>query len=457
MKRLAVILVCLPFVFANAGEKTKTLSLHEARALVMQRHPRINAADLTVRAVEEIVRQNRAAYLPQIQGIAAGVITSDATGGVRASTDALQLAGVYDRASGSFNVSQLITDFGRTTNLTASSRLRAEAEAQNAQTTRAQILLETDAACFAILQARSLLGVADQTVKTRRLLRDNTVSLQKNQLKSAIDVSFAEVNLQDAELLISRTRNDLKSAHATLARLLLDPEGTEYHITSPTQPVALPSKADGLIQMALNLRPELSRLRLERDAAQKFVKAENALSHPRLTLQGTAGTMPWRDRSLDQNYAAAGVVLTWPLFTGGLNTARQNEAELRAQAAEQTLKDQEATITRDVQLAWLNATNALERLNITAKLREQSAQAYSLAEARYQAGSSSVVELSQAQLNLTASEINQTTTRYEYLLRWSILDFQTGIMVRKSALTFEARDESSRSKKPVLGGAKDRH
>jgi outer membrane protein len=429
MNRITFLLACLPLLAAHAGEKPQKLSLREARVLVLQRHPRINAADFTVRAVEEIVNQNRAAYLPQVQGIAAGVITSESQGGVRASTDALQLAGVYDRASGALNISQLITDFGRTTNLTASSRLRAEAEAQNAQTTRAQILLETDAACYAILQAQALLDVAEQTVKTRGLLRDNTVSLQKNQLKSAIDVSFAEVNMKDAELLVSRSRNDLKSAHATLARLLMDPKDTVYHITSPLQPVALPSKADGLVQMAMNMRPELAKLKLERDAALKFVKAENALSRPRLTLQGTAGVMPWRDNSLAQNYAAGGVVLTWPLFTGGLNTARQNEADLRAQAAEQTLKDQEAAVTRDVQLAWLNATNALERLNITGRLKEQSAQAYSLAEARYQAGSSSVVELSQAQLTLTAAEINQTTTRYEYLLRRSVLDFQTGMLL----------------------------
>ncbi|MES2594379.1 MAG: TolC family protein [Verrucomicrobiota bacterium] len=434
MNRITLLLACLPLLAAHAGEKPQKLSLREARVLVLQRHPRINAADFTARAVEEIVNQNRAAYLPQVQGTLAGVITSESQGGVRASTDALQLAGIYDRASGALNVTQLITDFGRTTNLTASSRLRAEAEAQNAQTTRAQILLETDAACYAILQAQALLDVAEQTVKTRGLLRDNTVSLQKNQLKSAIDVSFAEVNMKDAELLVSRSSNDLKSAHATLARLLMDPKDTVYHITSSLQPVALPSKADGLVQMAMNMRPELAKLRLERDAALKFVKAENALSRPRLTLQGAAGVMPWRDRSLEQNYAAAGVVLTWPLFTGGLNTARQNEADLRAQAAEQTLKDQEAGVTRDVQLAWLNATNALERLNITGRLREQSAQAYSLAEARYQAGSSSVVELSQAQLTLTAAEITQTTTRYEYLLRRSVLDFQTGILLpRESA------------------------
>lgn len=440
MKRLLpFLLVCTSL--AHAADQPHALSLAEARSLVLKRHPRINAADLTVRAVEEIVNQNRAAYLPQATGTMAGVITSESQGGVKASTDALQLAGVYDRASAALNVSQLITDFGRTSNLTATARLRAEAEAQNAQTTRAQILLETDAACYAILQARSLLEVADQTVKTRRLLRDNTVSLEKNQLKSAIDVSFAEVNLKDAELLISRTRNDLKSAHATLARLLLDPEGTEYQIKAPAQPVALPPMADGLVKMAFNLRPELQRLRLERDAALKFVKAENALGRPRLTLQGSVGTMPWRDRSLDQNYAAAGVVLSWPLFTGGLNTARQNEAELRAQAAEQALKDQEAGITRDVQLAWLNATNALERLTITGRLREQSAQTYDLVEARYKAGSSSAVELSQAQLNLTAAEINQTTTRYEYLLRRSILDFQSGIMLRKEASAQVEKDQ----------------
>lgn len=430
MKRLLFLLAA---VSLQGADRPQALSLADARALVLQRHPRISAADLTVRATEEIVNQNRSAYLPQFQGIMAGTVTSDPTGGVRASTDQLQLAGIYNRASGALNLTQLITDFGRTSNLTATARLRAEAEAKNAQTTRAQIVLETDAACYAILQAQALLGVAEQTVKTRRLLRDNTLSLQKNQLKSAIDVSFAEVNFQDAELLISRSRNDLKSAHATLARLLLDPEGTEYRIATPAQPVALPGNAQGLIRMAENMRPELAKLRLERDAAQKFVKAENALSRPRVSLQGTAGVMPWRDSSLDQNYAAAGVVVTMPIFTGGLNSARQNEAEARAQAAEELLRDEEARIARDVQIAWLNATNALERLNITERLRSQAGQSYQLAEARYQAGSSSVVELSQSQLGLTAAEINQTTTRYEYLLRRSILDFQTGILFRQDA------------------------
>jgi outer membrane protein len=121
-------------------------------------------------------------------------------------------------------------------------------------------------------------------------------------------------------------------------------------------------------------------------------------------------------------------VLNFPVFTGGLNSSRQREANLRAQAIEQTLRDEEARVTRDVQIAWLSANNALERLTITEQQRAQAAQAYALAEARYKAGSSSMVELSQAQLSLTSSEINQTTTRYEYLLRRSMLDYQTGVL-----------------------------
>ena len=373
--------------------------------------------------------------MPQLSSSIAGVDTNQLkSGGIHAATggESLQLSGIYNRASGSINLTQLITDFGRTSNLTATARLQAKAETENTHIVRAQIMLETDTACYAILQAKALVGVAEQTLKTRQLMRDNTLALQKNQLKSAIDVSFAEVNLQDAELLVSRAQNDLKSAQAMLARLLLEPEGTEYDITTPMQPVELPPKADGLIKMAENMRPELAKLRLERDAAFKFVKAENALSRPRLSLLGTVGTMPWRDQALNQqNYAAVGVVLTWPLFTGGLNSARQNEAELRAQAAEQLLHDEQARIARDVKVAWLNATNAKERVSITERMRAQASQAYSLAEARYNAGSSSVVELSQAQLGLTAAQINQTTTQYEYLLRLSILDFQSGLLFRR--------------------------
>ena len=54
------------------------------------------------------------------------------------------------------SASQLITDFGRTINLTRSSKLEANAQEQGAIATRAQILLAVNSAYFATLEAHVL-------------------------------------------------------------------------------------------------------------------------------------------------------------------------------------------------------------------------------------------------------------------------------------------------------------
>ena len=55
-------------------------------------------------------------------------------------------------------------------------------------------------------------------------------------------------------------------------------------------------------------------------------------------------------------------------------------------------------------------------------------EAYELADARYQIGSSSIVELSQAQLNLTSAELADTNARYSVLIRQAQLDYETGTL-----------------------------
>jgi len=65
---------------------------------------------------------------------------------------------------------------------------------------------------------------------------------------------------------------------------------------------------------------------------------------------------------------------------------------------------------------------------LTSKLLEHANQAFDLTQARYDLGSSSIVELSQAQLNKTTAEIAQANARYQYHLRRAILDFQIGTL-----------------------------
>ena len=321
MRRLSIPCILLTglAMIAVAAEKNRTLTLKDAHVIALKKHPKITIAELRLLAAKQSVRQAQSAFLPTvIANIGGAAGTADNT---RIVSSALTVSTVLERASGSLVLSQLITDFGRTMHLTRSSKLKAGAEEWNVEATRSQLLLQVDGAYFGALEAKALVEVADDTVKTRRLLRDQIATLTKNQLRSELDASFAEVNYQEALLLESKAQNDLQSSYASLAALLGEPETAAFRLADSPAPGALPKEVAVLMSLAVKNRPDLQRLRLEHDSATEFAKAEAALSRPSLSVQGTTGVLPWRDKSLSQDYAAAGFVMSWPLITGGLITA----------------------------------------------------------------------------------------------------------------------------------------
>ena len=103
------------------------------------------------------------------------------------------------------------------------------------------------------------------------------------------------------------------------------------------------------------------------------------------------------------------------------------EAQLRAQAVAQQTRQLKDVIVRDVQTAWLDANNAFTRLGVTAQLLNQANESLGLAQTRYKLGLSSIVELSQAQLQQTEANITNTNAQYQYRLTLAALNFQTGV------------------------------
>ena len=92
------------------------------------------------------------------------------------------------------------------------------------------------------------------------------------------------------------------------------------------------------------------------------------------------------------------------------------------------MRDLENRVARDVRVALLDAQTGFQRLDLTNQLLEQASQAQELAEARYNLGLSSIVELTQAQLNKTRAEIEQASARYDYQARIAALRYQTGAL-----------------------------
>jgi outer membrane protein len=332
-----------------------------------------------------------------------------------------------DRIAGGVAVSQLVTDFGRTANLTASSEYRARAAKHTAAASREQILLAVDSGYLSALEAEAVLKVTRQTLQTRQLLLDQVSLLASNKLRSELDVSFARVATGEARLLVQKAQNDADAAMASLSATLGFRETRNYQLVETELAFAAGTNdVSQLVETALAGRPELLSLRADQNALQRLARSERDARLPEVRAVGLAGDAPWRDHHLPENYAVGGVQLSVPLFAGGYYLARQREAELQADADAELLRSAENNVVRDVRIAWLNVGNAREQIQNTRQLMQCAAEAYELAEARYKVGSSSIVELSQAQLNQTSAQIADANARYNLLIQQANLDYQAG-------------------------------
>jgi outer membrane protein len=421
MRLFAILLLAVPL----CAQQPMALTLSEAEKLAIQNNPQFAAARLNAQAAYQVPIEVRAGLLPTVSGAVTGV---GADSGSRLAAGALNNPVVYNRLGSGLLASQLVSDFGRTGSLMASAKLRAQAQDQVTETARADILVATTRAYFAVLRANAVLKVAEQTVSARQLVSDQITALFNSQLKSQLDVSFANVNLADAQLLLSQAQNDLKSAEAALATAIGLPGQTSFSVSEEMMPAALPDQVDPFVQQALQDRPELKDLRLEQSAAERFAKAEHALNYPTVAVAGTAGFVPVAESAVPGRYGAIGLNVNIPVFNGGLFHARQSEAELRAKAATEQVNDLANRITRDVRVAYLNARTAFERVGLTARLLQQAQLALDLAQGRYDLGLSSIIELSQAQLNLTSAQIANVSAKYDYQAQRTVVDYEVGAL-----------------------------
>lgn len=409
----------------SQNQNAQRLTLQEAENLAIQNHPQIQAAAQLALAASAQVKEVQSAYYPQAGGAITG---AKAESNSRIEAGFLNSPSLFDKFAEGLSVSQLVTDFGRTHEFSKSSHFHAQAQQENVVTTRASVLLRVNESYFGVLKAQAVLRVAEETVKARQLVADQVGALAKSNLKSGLDVSFANVDLGRAQLLLVQAQNDLQASYAQLSDALGYSDTRTFQLVEEAAPGAPPPDVAPLIVEALQNRPEVVSQGFDVKSAQSYATAERDLWFPTISAAGVSGLAPYRQDTLSSRYAAAGFNVNVPIFNGRLFNALHSEATARARAQEQLLRGLEDRVARDVRTAWLNAVSAYQRLSLTEQLLAQAKQAFDLAQSRYQLGLSSIIELSQAQLNLTEAQIEQVSAEYEYQTQTANLNFQLGRM-----------------------------
>lgn len=418
-------------LFSQAGGPMR-LTLQEAEMMALKNHPQVLAEQNVISQANQRVIETRSAYYPLVDGDAT---TSEGNVGARIGAGYLTASRLFNRVGLGFTINQLVTDFGRTPNLVAESKLRANATQQDYMATQYDVLVAVDRAYFGTLRAQALVKVAQETVAARQLVLDQVTALANNNLRSQLDVSFAGVNLADAKLLLIQSQNGVQAAYADVTRALGQDQAptTGYDLADQPLPPGPPETPEPMVEQAIQNRPELASLRLNLQAANRFEEAEKDLSRPNVNLLGVTGYMPYVDqitlpRAIPNEYAGGGVNIQIPIFNGHLFAARREEAHYRALETDQRLRDRMEQIQRDVRAAWATAVTAYQNLDVTAQMLREATMALSLAQGRYDNNLATIVELTQGQLYVTQAEIANVNAKYDYQTQYANLQYTIGAL-----------------------------
>ncbi|CAL1241811.1 TolC family protein [Candidatus Methylocalor cossyra] len=419
---------------ASLALSGKPMTLRQVQEIARQNHPRIAQAQMQAQASQEAIVQAKSAFLPNIMQETVAAISNSTK-----QTPARLTAGwgfapppIASRVATGLTLKQLVTDFGRTSALVEGSELKAKASESEVQATDAQVLLLATNAYYQVFQSQEVLRIAEETLKARQLDLTRVKAMMKSGLTSSLDVSFAEVNLSDAQLLQIKAQNDLNSARAILSTAMGYREPQD--ILAKEEPMPPPvDNLDKAITEALYQRPDLQSVRLKLQAAEKFVEAEKAAALPNVQLVGNINYMPWINYktgnvsgAYPQFNVIGGLVIDIPVFTGFELSARRDKAQSEARALSHGLTDAENEILRDVRVAWMASKTALERLAPAHQQLLKAQEAFRLAQSRYNLKLASIIELTQAQLNLTRAEIGELEARVDLQMRRAELDYQMG-------------------------------
>ena len=423
MRRVVLIvglLLCLLLNGTAWGEPPQdtALTLQEAIDTALAQHPTLRIGQATVEAAQQRVRQQVAGYLPR--GAYTYVYTrqqkpvSSAVGGVQLGGTQRQqaTAQIFNFNSTNFSLSQLLFDFGRTLDSIRSAMASVDASTADLETIRQTVILNTKQSYYGLLSAQRLLQVAEETVQQNQKHLEQAQARFDVGLAPRFDVTQAQVQVSNAELNQVTARNNVALGRETLRTAMGVTSPFLFTLVDALERGEVTFNDEAILAQAYANRPELHSLR-----AQQQAEAESISSLQKQYLPSVSGNAQYnwsgRQYPLLQGWLW-GVTLTVPLFDDILTTAQigEQQAILRTlQAQEEDLRQQ---VALEVRQSFLNLRQAEEAIRVSDQTLVQARENLDLAEGRYSAGVGNIIELTDAQVLLTAARANNIQALYTY-------------------------------------------
>jgi outer membrane protein len=406
-------IMVLTAVLLSSAHAAERLTLHDCVELALKNQPAITASRESVNAGQGRVTQARSLYLPQLSA-STGYAENHALGGAFGDS----VAKIYTTT---LSVNQMIYDFGKSGNALDAARMGERSEELDEQRVIQESVLNVKQAYFALLQAKKLVILSQKTREQAESHLRQAEAFFRAGSRPKFDVTRAEVEVNSAQLGLINAQNSVRIRTLTLYNAMgIDPAGDLDIEDVLSAPVIIPAFEQAMAE-ALRSRPEILKNEADRDAAKARVKAQQSNYLPTLSANGAynwaSGTQEMGPFKGDiQNSWNAGVMLSMPLFEGGITSGKVSEerANLHVLEAQGHLIRQSIVI--ELNQANADIESASARIAMMELSEKKARENLELAQGRYEAGVGPYIEVTDAQVASVNAETDYVQALYDYQL-----------------------------------------
>jgi outer membrane protein len=408
----------------EAPKRVVTLAQAERAALELQ--PQMRVARAATEVAEGQADQARSPLLPQVTGTAS---YTRETGnfalrpGVAANPLAPPNGSVfspsYDLWNFGVNGTQLIYDFGQTSQKYKAADLTVDAQRYGEHVTRLQVVLNVRGAYFNARAMKELVAVAQETLDDQNKHLAQVQGQVTVGTQPPIALAQQKAACANAVVQLIQAENNYETAKAQLNQAAGITGGTDYDVGDEQVAVVQDEDEplDTLATKAVAARPEIATFEKQREAEEATLSSARGTYGP--TLSATAGvnetgeslTAAQAQGGMVPNWNA-GLILTWPLYQGGLTGAQIRQAQAGLDSIEAQKAVEVLAVRLQVDTARLSVKAAKATIGASQDALDSAREQLRLAEQRFSTGVGNIIELNDAQVAYTTAAAQVVQARF---------------------------------------------
>jgi outer membrane protein len=429
-------------LFAQQAQQPSPLTLQQAVSISLEKNPERKAAMADTKAASAGVKESRSFLLPHATLSETATIGNDPVY-VFGSKLRQQRFTTADFALNVLNTptpfGNFATRFGGTWNLFDSfgswhAVNRAErvkdASGHQLERTDQEIIFRVVDSYYSVLLARKQLELAEQSVKTAQAILDRSKDRFESGVVVESDYLSAQVRLATRKQELIHAQNNLALARAQLSMTMGVPAETEFDPTDTLAERSLPAIAlEEAEKQAVEMRPDLKRVRSEEAAQQQSVGVAKAAFGPRVNaFAGWEADNPTFVAGGGGNNWLAGVEVQFDLFEGGAKRAqlsRERAVEEKVSAVKEMATD---TIQMEVRRAYYDVDEARQQIEVARATIAESQESLRINQNRYDSGLSTITDLLAAEEASRRSQTDYWEAVYRYHTGYANLELASGTL-----------------------------